>query len=189
MATFFGAGILFLSEDNRSVLSGFHPKLNRWSGFGGKRRGNEEALETAVREVIEEVFGVFNPSEECILELSSCIQSIPKNNADYILYIESESRLFEMAYILHSNNYVSPYYLSLPKNSFELNRFRQLKEEMEITRIDYFLIKELQDKRGLITKEFYSDIQKYIILTSPQEYIDDTALFIKFLDDMGVSEI
>lgn len=174
MASFFGAGILFTSEDNCSVLYGFHPKLNRWSGFGGKRRNHEEAIETAVRELVEEIFGIFNLSEECILELSSCIQSIPKNNADYILYIEHESCLFKIAYILDSNNYVSPYYLSLPKNSFELNRFRQLKEGMEITQIDYFLIKELQDKRGLITKEFYSDIQKYLVLTSPQEYIDYT---------------
>jgi hypothetical protein len=184
MDAFFGAGILFVSEDGRSVLSGYHPKLNRLSGFGGKCHEDEEPLETAVREIVEEIFGLFDISQECSLELSSCIRNIPKNNADYILYIESETRLFEMAYILQKNNYVSPYYLEFPKNSFELNNFRQQKEDMEITRIDYFFIRDLQDKRGLLTKEFYSDLQKYLLLSTPQEYTDELIMFSKMLENM-----
>ena len=43
-----GAGILFVEVQSKSVLAGFHPKLNRLSGFGGKSHGEEKPEQTAV---------------------------------------------------------------------------------------------------------------------------------------------
>lgn len=189
MPAFFGAGILFVSENCNSVLSGFHPKLNRWSGFGGKCRNEESPLVTAVREVIEEIFGIFDVSHGCLLELICCIHSLPNNNSGYILYIESETKLFQMADILVKNNYISPYYLTLPKNAFELNHFRQSKEEMEITRIESFYIIDLQDKKGLLTNEFYNDIQKYVMFPRHYEFVTDSAMFKNILEELGDDSI
>jgi hypothetical protein len=189
MPAFFGAGILFVSENCNSVLSGFHPKLNRWSGFGGKCYNEESPLVTAVREVIEEIFGIFDVSHGCLLELICCIHSLPNNNSGYVLYIESETKLFQMVDILVKNNYISPYYLTLPKNAFELNHFRQSKEEMEITRIESFYIIDLQDKKGLLTNEFYNDIQKYVMFPRHYEFVTDSAMLKNILEELGDDSI
>jgi len=61
--SFSAAGILF--QDGKNFLSGWNPSLDSWSGFGGKRRGFETSIETAIREVVEEIFQV-NPDADDI---------------------------------------------------------------------------------------------------------------------------
>ena len=185
MEEFFGAGILFISESGNSVLTGFHPKLNRWSGFGGKRRGTELALETAVREVIEELFGVFSLSSECFSEIMSCIESTPQNEGGYMLFIETEKTIFMLSDILIKHQCYSDYYVNIPMNNNELVSNRFYLETMEIQKIEYFPLINLQDMRGSITDEFYSDIQSYLLLSelSSHEYNDMSLTF--FLNELG----
>ena len=185
MDVFFGAGVLFISEDEQSVLTGFHPKLNRWSGFGGKSQENEKPLQTAVREVIEEIFGIFSLSNECFTEISTCVTDHPQNEGGYIVFIEPISTLFKMAEVLRKKNYKSEYYLEIPSTTSELFNTRYFSIEMEISRLEFFLLKDLQDRRGSLTQEFYQDIQKFCFL-SAHEYTDELLILEKLLEDFNV---
>lgn len=185
MEEFFGAGILFISETGNSVLTGFHPKLNRWSGFGGKSRENEVAVETAVRKVIEELFGIFHPSLDCIAEIAECIESNPQNEGGYMLFIETAKTLFIMTDILEKHQCYSEYYVDIPKNNTELISKRLYLESMEIQKVEYFALKNLQDMRGSITDEFYSDIQSYLLLSDITLHEYNDMSFSIFLKELG----
>lgn len=183
MDVFFGAGILFLSERENSVLSGFHPKLNRWSGFGGKRQEDEVAIHTAVREVIEEIFGIYSLKDDCLTEMCTLVTDNPRNEGGYFLFVEPIHTLFKMAEVLRKNEYISEYYLEIPTTLDMLFNKRGSKDEMEITRLEYFLLKDLQDRRGSLTQEFYEDIQGLPFL-SCYEYAQELLILEKLLEDL-----
>ena len=81
------AGILFVDTQSKSVLAGFHPKLNRLSGFGGKSQGEESAAQTAVREVSEELFGVFNLAPEHINAFAEELYKLGKKDATICIVV------------------------------------------------------------------------------------------------------
>ena len=151
------AGILFVDTQSKSVLAGFHPKLNRLSGFGGKSRGDETAQQTAVREVTEELFGVFNLSEDHIqafaTELGEC-----KVYDGYSLFIEPIETVFKLSMFLSKNGYFSPFYNNLPLSVSELIHHRSPSKTTEVTNILLFAIRDIGDMRQALTPEFYTDI-------------------------------
>jgi 8-oxo-dGTP pyrophosphatase MutT (NUDIX family) len=53
--SFDAAGFMFICPSNQSVLIGKRTKDNKWADFGGGREENETPLETAIREVSEEL--------------------------------------------------------------------------------------------------------------------------------------
>ena len=56
--SFKAAGCIF--TDKIHILAGYQPnkKVSFISGFGGKRKGNETFVETALRETLEEILGI-----------------------------------------------------------------------------------------------------------------------------------
>ena len=67
-----GAGILFFDKSLATILAGYQPKHGKWSGFGGRSLEGESSLQTAFREVCEELFGI-SPRTEVIEEMIECI--------------------------------------------------------------------------------------------------------------------
>jgi NUDIX domain len=77
------AGIIFITKDQ--FLSG-KKRNGEWSGIGGKVERGETPLRAAVREVLEEVYGVYD--EELVDDLlqSSLEPVLVYSSADYVLY-------------------------------------------------------------------------------------------------------
>jgi hypothetical protein len=158
------AGILFVDSDSGTVLAGFHPKLGKLSGFGGKAQDNETAAETAVREVVEELFGIFTLEPIHRTALMSQLTRTQDGKAkvrvyeSYSLFIEPLSTLFAFTDFLSKNGYFSPFYLELPTNIHELLYLRIVPETGEITVLTRFWIKDRTEQRHLLADEFYEDI-------------------------------
>ena len=151
------AGILFVDTQSKSVLAGFHPKLNRLSGFGGKSRGDETVPQTAVREVSEELFGVFTLTEEHINVFAEQLGT-PRVYDGYSLFVEPIETVFKLSMFLSKNGYFSSFYNNLPLSVSELIYHRILSKTTEVTNISLFALRDIGDMRHALTPEFYADI-------------------------------
>ncbi len=114
------AGILFQDTSTGRFLSGWNPKLQAWSGFGGRRQKNETAWETAVREVIEELFGVrlYSRALDSVLRLFFPMEFYVQST--YVCYVCPIERVFELGQILEMLEYKSPFYKYYPRTTIEL---------------------------------------------------------------------
>ena len=155
---FLGAGVLFLNPFVRKALAGFHPKLGLWSGFGGKRQGNETIAQTAFREVVEEVFGIEIQKKE-IAEIVAAVKArFPVPARGYYIYCLPVSSIFMIVSVLERNRYSSPYYENLPHSMSELLECRSPPPNAEITKIQVFDLDRLDYIKYYVTSEFYKDL-------------------------------
>jgi hypothetical protein len=161
-----GAGILFVDTESKSVLAGFHPKLNRLSGFGGKQRGEERPEQTAVREVVEELFGIFTLSEEHIDMFAGQLRA-SKLYSEYTLFIEPLETVFELSTFLSKNGYFSPFYTQLPISVSELLQQRILCKTTEVTELSLFALRDISDMKYMLTSEFYADLTSLSLKPAP----------------------
>jgi hypothetical protein len=160
------AGILFVDTQTKSVLAGFHPKLNRLSGFGGKSRGDEMAAQTAVREVSEEIFGIFNLAPEHINAFAEELGS-SKVYDGYSLFVEPIETVFKLSAFLSKNGYFSPFYNQLPLSVSELIYHRILSKTTEVTDVSLFALRDIGDMRHALTPEFYTDLSTLFSQPAP----------------------
>ena len=131
MIIMISAGILFVQ--NNHILCGYNTKEGKWSGLGGKCEENEASFITAIRETIEELFGITLVLEQIhILEKLLKYKSIQNNNS-YIFYEMNIDNIFVMANFLKD----SPYYDSLPKNIVDLLCNRKYVSNQEITYLEF----------------------------------------------------
>jgi hypothetical protein len=96
--TYSAAGVLI--TNGRHVLAGYQPARGAITGFGGKREGDEEPLETAWRELFEELLGIEAPA---LLPRWKLLYS-----GDYVLYTCSFADLEALLGLVGS----SPFYTS-----------------------------------------------------------------------------
>lgn len=134
---FSSAGILFedSGEKDAVYLSGWNPSLNAWSGFGGKRKGDETAWQTALREVIEELFGV-RVKKDVLHNLYEKITPMEFfQNGTYVCFVCPLRVVFEMSSYLEGFGYKSPFYIKFPTTVYELLESRNYEnvERIEIT--------------------------------------------------------
>lgn len=116
------AGILFEDSggDEPLYLSGWNPKLSAWSGLGGKRRENETAWQTALREVIEELFG-FRIRKQVLDMLSEDFTPIDfYQNGTYVFFVCPIDFVFKICKRLEDFGYKSPFYIKYPITVYEL---------------------------------------------------------------------
>jgi 8-oxo-dGTP pyrophosphatase MutT (NUDIX family) len=134
---FSSAGILFEDSGDEEIqyLSGWTPSLNAWSGFGGKRRDSETAWQTALREVIEELFGLRVKKDV----LHSLVEKITPmeffQNGTYVCFVCPLHIVFELATYLEGFGYKSPFYIKFPISVYELLESRNYEsvDRVEIT--------------------------------------------------------
>ena len=153
--SFSAAGILF--QDGKDFLSGWNSSLDAWSGFGGKRHGLETSIETAIREVVEEIFQV-NPSKEDIsaLEVKLCPFDF-KMNRDYVVFFMNVSSLFQISLFLEKKGYRSPLYDSFPTTVTDFIEKRKIPEQHEYEISHLCLLNA--DFVGKIDRYFKSDLR------------------------------
>jgi 8-oxo-dGTP pyrophosphatase MutT (NUDIX family) len=134
---FSSAGILFEDSEAEAVsyLSGWNPSLNAWSGFGGKRHGEETAWQTALREVIEELYGL-RVKKDVLHSLYEKITPMEFfQNGTYVCFVCPLRIVFELATYLEGFGYKSPFYIKFPTSVYELLESRNYEsvERVEIT--------------------------------------------------------
>ncbi len=129
-----GAGILFYK--NNHFLMGFSYHLKKWSGFGGKIESQDiSPVHTALREVVEEIFGI--DPEQHIIEILSCIQIKKQiNRKGYILYLCDIDQLLWIATVLLLYNIQSPYYSIMPISVVDIICIREAPKDAEVPSIE-----------------------------------------------------
>jgi 8-oxo-dGTP pyrophosphatase MutT (NUDIX family) len=126
-----GAGCLFIQ--NSFALAAYTPKLKKWSGIGGLINPNESLRYTAIREMLEELFGL-EPSEEIIMDCEYVLRMVKLVVRDnYGILIISFDDYILIAKVLVGNKIVSPYYKTIPMNFVDLITERLPQESAEIT--------------------------------------------------------
>lgn len=154
-----GAGILFFDKSLGAVLAGYQPKYGKWSGFGGHSLDNELPLQTAFREVCEELFGI-SPRPEVIEEMIECINpEFISESENYSLFLLPIMSIFNIPFFLQKNGYaITKYYPSFPVCFFHLLHNRYNTNEAEVQKLLIIHLSEIQDMKLTLTQEFYNDL-------------------------------
>jgi hypothetical protein len=140
-----GAGIVFKSETH--VLMGFQPHKAMISGIGGKSHDLEPLLHTALREAIEELFGV-NPTHWLLLSLAEIYKNAGSvQNGGYTMFILPITELSRFMMYVEVSVGTSPYYAQFPKTLDNLLFQRRTPADAEVTHLvmiplvaDYFRV-------------------------------------------------
>jgi 8-oxo-dGTP pyrophosphatase MutT (NUDIX family) len=125
------AGIVFQSKTH--VLMGYQPSKNMISGIGGKSLDGELSLETALRETVEELFGM-PPTRWLVNGLLGYFRSRRAlQNGTYTMYILSFEDLYDFMAIVRGFMLTSPYYPAFPETLVDLILDRRAPPDAEVT--------------------------------------------------------
>lgn len=149
-----GGGCVF--TNGRVILAGYQPhkKIPVITGLGGKRNENEDPIETAWRETIEELFEIENIPEEI---LKICIEMKPENTIErngYIQFIYNFGVLERILQECYIKGIQTSVYKQFPFTIQELLLERIEDEKAEIETLALVPI-----KNQTIAKHFIKDIQ------------------------------
>jgi hypothetical protein len=152
------AGCLF--HDKSSFLAGFQRKQQRWTSFGGKKYHGETAFQTAMREVVEELFE--NQITQQTLARLICIipLSLPNQDGTYIYYKYDYNVIFQIIQILKEDGYISPLYDEWPSTMKDLVTKRKKCMTCEIQYIQIFQSKDILQNEHYFDKFFFMDLTK-----------------------------
>lgn len=122
-----GAGCMF--TDGIRVLAGYQTKLGKIGGFGGKAHDGESRNETALRETIEELFGITDVPADLIAKLP--------RSSNYIEYAEYTCFVYNFddlqTFIRRAKRYInSPLYAIFPESVWDLIQHRMLSSSAEV---------------------------------------------------------
>ena len=135
------AGIFF--TDGKIFLCGYSQHKHKITGIGGKKQNNELPYETALRETLEEIFEFDNIPFELLNELNA---SLTFNNIigskKYTNFIMSLHDLELILNIVNKYHLKSRVYKTLPKNLGELIYQREYVNNIEISKLYFFPLKE-----------------------------------------------
>ena len=128
------AGCIFTNGIH--ILGGYQPNKQApcVSGIGGKREGGEEFVQTAMREMLEELFGIYARSD-----FVAALMAIPYErlliSGDYISIIYSFSSLEKILAELVRLNAVSAMYDEMPLTLNDLILKRSFGKDSEISHL------------------------------------------------------
>ena len=173
---FLAAGTLFTNGTH--VLAGYQkgytsPSI---SGIGGKREGTETYMETALRETVEELFGLSVVPLVLLSRMKGLLEPrrIHKTGS-YVLVIYNFNDLEKILELVKRDVKVSPLYKTLPKSISELLLDRTMPvENLPVVNLPVANLPEISHlcllpvmKNCIIDVEFLEDID--IILGATQQ--------------------
>jgi 8-oxo-dGTP pyrophosphatase MutT (NUDIX family) len=150
------AGCLF--HDKTSFLAGFQRKQQRWTSFGGKKYSGETSFQTAMREVVEELFEIQLTHQTLAKLICTIPLSLPTHDGTYTYYKYEYNTIFEIIGVLEEDGYTSPLYKRLPTTLFELIQTRAFCESCEIQKISLFFVSDIHDMREVFDTFFLKDL-------------------------------
>jgi len=152
------AGCLF--HDGTTFLAGFQRKQQRWTSFGGKKYHGETAFQTAIREVVEELFEIQITQQTLGKFLYTIPFVFPVQDGNYIYYKYSYTIIFQIIKILENDGYTSSLYDEWPKNMVDLVTKRKKCLNCEIQYIQIFQAKDIVQGKLYFDKFFLMDLMK-----------------------------
>ena len=150
------AGVLFLSPQN-DTLFGWTPKLNKFSGIGGMIEADETPQQAAIREMLEELYGIV-PTKPMIDEYIILFDSCPfLQHGTYGFYVIESDDYGLISKKLRKYYDSVPYYNRFPETIFNLivDRNKEL-PDMEVTEL-IFMNPTYSLHYAKIDKEFIMD--------------------------------
>jgi hypothetical protein len=148
------AGCMFLGENH--VLAGFQNKPAPCiSGIGGKKQGDEIFFETAIREMLEELLGIYNT--DLIDPLLYIEYEKVVNNGDYYIVVYTFSALEKMLRLVKHLGCSSPFYSELPLSVCDLVFKRKTSYANAAQEITHLCILPLT--AGPIKRHFLEDLR------------------------------
>jgi len=127
------AGCLFTNGTH--VLAGYQPnkQFPSINGIGGKPEEGEEPIVTALREFLEEVFGIY----DCVKGIAEMRRVVPRHifqQKRYVTYIYDFNDLEKMLEIVSGLGVSSPLYADIPRSLVEL-LFTRMAVKSEISHL------------------------------------------------------
>jgi NUDIX domain len=160
------AGTLFLNKKNE-VLTGYSTKYKWFSGFGGKKEENENSWETAMRETIEEFYGI-EPSQNLIHDCAALFKHRPFLQRDeYAFLVLSFDDYRRIAALVIKESPKVPYYETFPESMFHLIIDRKLTADQEIGTLR--ILKEEHTTMEDIDAEFLLDWKQSLNALSEED--------------------
>ena len=114
---FKAAGCIF--TDGNLILAGYQPKILSISGIGGSRKEGETYKETALREMVEELFEIY-PLKELLTKLETIDHQRVLVNGSYVCIIYSFTQLNEIISMIEQYYPDSKLYDKFPADFLDL---------------------------------------------------------------------
>lgn len=152
------AGCLF--TDGRYVLAGVQRKKRVLSGLGGSRMAGETYIQTALRELVEELFEIHDLCSTAYDELALVVATKTQFDGGYINVVYNFKDLEQFLRILskYESCRKTALYVSFPLTINELVFGRNLIDSSEITHLMLLPIIDYDKKIGYIDPVFLNDI-------------------------------
>jgi len=165
------AGCLFTNGIH--VLAGYQPnkQFPSINGIGGKPEEGEEPLVTALREFLEEVFGIY----DCVKGVSELRTVVPRRVFEqkrYVTYIYDFNDLVKMLEIVSGLGVCSPLYAEFPRSLVEL-LFTRLAVKSEISHLCLLPLVD-HGSHPFVEPYFLRDLSKVLQKLSSSDTPHDT---------------
>lgn len=157
---FEAAGVLF--TDKRIVLGGWQPRkaMPKVSGIGGLRNGDEPYMVTALREMVEELYGCAEVPVALLHKLMNKFEPVKVfRNQTYITVVYSFDQLAGMLECINKAGIITYYYVRPPKNHKDLIFKRQKSATAEVE--SFALLPVAMFDGGCIDPDFVADVKIY----------------------------
>lgn len=168
------AGCLFTNGTH--VIAGYQPNkhLPSINGIGGKPEEGEEPVVTALREFLEEMFGIYD-CVKCVYSLRDVVPLQILEQKRYVTYIYTFNDLEKMLDIISGLGLLSPLYTEFPRNLNDL-LFNRLAVKSEISHLCLLPLVQ-HGAHAFVEPYFVRDLTKiHQLLNTPSssDRLDDT---------------
>ena len=131
------SGVVFTNGVH--ILAGYQPNKKKpcISGIGGRKKPGETYFETAIRELVEELFEIYTIPQELLQDIRE--QMLPKKiirTEGYVNHVYTFSDLQTLLILMKKHSMESELYKEMPSNISELVFNRTIvKKQVEISHI------------------------------------------------------
>ena len=152
------AGCVFKSAHH--ILAGYQPKKKTpyISGIGGKKEAHESFMDTALREMIEELLET-TPTPALIQEIKVSIAPTKVvQNGSYILVLYTFESLSSILKLVKKHALHSPLYDTVPETLIELIFKRKVSSKSELSHLSILPLVEHDRKNPFVDPYFIKDM-------------------------------
>lgn len=168
VTSYMGAGCMF--HTNLHILGGYQPHKRRpfISGIGGSKEENEDYVQTALREMVEELFHVKLVNTTLIATLRQIKPEKIVMQKGYVILVYTFATLEKMITIVYDSGIISPLYATKPNSVCDLVFNRLVNKEAEISHLSILPFVKHRDSAVFIDREFVRDIRGILKTTNLQ---------------------